>query len=61
MGTRDFFHWGKAADNEADLSNPGSAEVKNVWSFISTALYIIMVKCFYARTFLQVVTLSFCI
>jgi hypothetical protein len=38
VGTRGFFPGVKRPGREADHSTPSSAEVKNVWSYISTPL-----------------------
>jgi hypothetical protein len=42
VGTRDSFPGGKALGLEADHSSPSSAEVKNVFSYISILQYAFM-------------------
>jgi hypothetical protein len=37
-----LFPWGKVMGQEADLSPPSSAEMKNGWSCISTLLYAVV-------------------
>jgi hypothetical protein len=42
MGTRGSFTGDKAAGREADHSPPTSAEVKKMWIYTSTPLYVFM-------------------
>jgi hypothetical protein len=45
VGTGGSFHVVKRPGREADHSPPSSAEVKNVWSYISTPQYVLMAWC----------------
>jgi hypothetical protein len=42
MGSGGFFTSGKAAEREADRSPPANAEVKKIWIYTSTPLYVFM-------------------
>jgi hypothetical protein len=46
VSTGSSFHGAKWQGHEADHSPPSNAEVKDVWSCISTPLYVFIVWCF---------------
>jgi hypothetical protein len=45
MDTGDSFHGAEWPRREADYTFPRGVEVKNLWSYITTAQYIFMARC----------------
>jgi hypothetical protein len=50
MSTGRFFPGIKLPENEPQYPPPSTAEVKNVWSYISTPPYVFIARCLINKT-----------